>query len=1120
MQCPSCGQAAPVAAKFCPECGQSLPLGCPGCGFAVAPTAKFCPECGRSVSGSRTDLSRQPAPPPPTSRPDWPTPSRADVPVQSPAPGGSGSDWARPEAVGPGWEGTRRQLTVMFCDLADSTALSVRLDPEDLADLLRRYHEACTRVIGRFDGHVARIVGDGLLVYFGYPTAHEDDAQRAARAGLALAEAIRHLDTRTRQEQGVRLAVRVGIHTGLVVVGEMRSGDHLDPMAVTGETPNVAARLQGLAEANGVVISAVTHRLVAGFIECQSMGMQPLKGLAEPIECFRALAESGARSRLEVRGGAGLTPLVGRDSEIQLIRERWAQAREGVGQVVVLSAEPGVGKSRLVQVIKDHVAEDPRAWLTPLQCSPYHQNSALYPIIDVLERVVLQFERGETSEQKLRKLEGWLAQHGLPLAEVVPLFASLLSLPLPDGYEPLRLSPEAERERTLQAILAVLLTRAAQQPLLLVVEDLQWVDPTTLELLGHIVTQVPIARMLVLMASRPEFAPPWLGRSHVTLVVLNRLPPTQLVEMVQRVAGDRQLPDEVLQQIVTKSDGVPLFAEEVTKMVLESGFLRAENGHYALTGPLPQLAIPTTLHDSLLARLDRLSTVKSVAQLAAAVGREFSYELIQAVWPYDETTLQRGLVELVAAELVYQRGLLPRSTYVFKHALVQDAAYQSLLKSTRQQFHQRIAQALIERFPELVATQPELIGHHFAEAGLPNQAVPYWQRAGERAGARSAHHEAIGHLRRGLALLGALPPTPERIEREIALQIALGVSLAATRGYGVPEVLQAYGRARELCQQLGDDDQLFPALYGLWRATLLRAEYRTARELGGDLLARAEAADDPSRRAELLVVAHRALGASSFYLGDLAGAREHVKQVAAAEPAHDQRERAFGYDVVDAWVACRAYLAWTLWLLGDADGALAADEHAIATAREIGHPFSLALALSFSTWLHQFRGDAAAVRQRADAALAISHEHGFAFWKGWNMVLRGWAMAELGQRDEGLAVIREGVPAWRSAGSELGRTYFLSLAARVFADAGQLDEAVTNLDAADAHAETTGESWWRAELHRQRGELALLNDPTQTAVAAASFKRARAVAVEQGAWALKQRAELSLARLDLAAQRV
>ena len=717
----------------------------------------------------------------------------------------------------------------MFCDLVESTKLASHLDPEDWRDVVRAYQRVCTDVIQRYDGHIAQLLGDGLLVYFGYPHAHEDDAQRAVRTGLGIVEVMGTLNSSLAQRQGVRLAIRMGIHTGLVVVGAMGGGGRQEQLAL-GETPNIAARLQGLAAPDTIVISEATARLVEGYFISHSLGMQDLKGLAHPLRVYRVLHTSETQTRLDVGAIRGLTPLVGRDAEVAFLRERWTQVQDGLGQVVLINGEPGIGKSRLVQVLKEQVAGEKYTRIE-YRCASHTQHSALYPVITHLERA-LAFTHDDTPDDKLRKLEAALAPYAWPLPDTVPLLAALLSLPLPAHAPPLTLTPQRQRQKTLEALLAWLCAEATRHAVLFIVEDLHWIDPSTLEFLTLLMAQEPTARILTVLTCRPEFHPPWPLRAHVTLLTLSRLAHPQAALMMRRMTGDRTLPMEIVQQVVAKTDGVPLFVEELTKTVLESGFLREANGAYELTAPLPPLAIPATLHDSLMARLDRLSTVKTVAQLSATIGRMFAYEVLQAVAPLDEATLQEGLRHLVEAELVYQRGLPPQATYMFKHALIQDAAYQSLLRRTRQQYHQRIAQVLAAQFPDMVDAQPELLAQHYTEAGQSARAITYWQRAGERALQRSANLEAISHLTKGLEVLKTLPDSPERLQHELDLQITLGQALAVTKGYAAPEVEHTYARARELCQQVGETPQLFQVLRGLWNFYLIRLELRTAQELG------------------------------------------------------------------------------------------------------------------------------------------------------------------------------------------------------------------------------------------------------------------------------------------------
>jgi class 3 adenylate cyclase len=715
----------------------------------------------------------------------------------------------------------RRQLTVLFCDLADSTRFARQLDPEDFRAVVRAYQETCAQVIARFEGHIAQYLGDGLLVYFGYPQAHEDDAQRAVRTGLELLAAMRTLNTRLVQDQRVRLAVRIGIHTGLVVVGEMGSGGRHEHLAM-GETPNVAARLQGLAAPDTVVISAATARLVHGYFACHDLGLQTLKGIDPPVQVSQVVGESPARSRLDVAVASGLTPLVGRETEVTLLLERWAQARDGLGQVVLLSGEAGIGKSRLVRVLTERVVHEGTPCLT-LHCSPYHTNSAFYPVIEHIQRL-LHWHRDVSPEARLTALEQVLQTANLPLVETVPLLTTLLSLPVPERYPPLTLSPQRQKQQTQEALVAWLLAETVQQPLLAVWEDLHWADPSTLELLELLLDQVPTARLLLVLTCRPELRPPWAPRSYVTPLALTRLTRQQVEEMVLRMTGGKPVPDEVLAQIVAKTDGIPLFVEELVKTILEAGLMQEAADRYVLTGLLPPLAIPATLQDALMARLDRLAAVKDVAQLGAVMGREFAYELLRAVAPLDEAPLQQALTRLVEAELLYQRGLPPLATYVFKHALIQDAAYQSLLKSTRQQFHQRIAQVLAEHFPETAETQPELLAHHYTEAGLMAPAIPYWRQAGQRALERSAYVEAVSHLTKGLEVLRTLPDTMDRTQQELDLQTLLGLVLIATKGYAAPDVERVYAQARALCQRMGETLQLFPVLRGSWLFYLNRGE--------------------------------------------------------------------------------------------------------------------------------------------------------------------------------------------------------------------------------------------------------------------------------------------------------
>jgi class 3 adenylate cyclase/predicted ATPase len=1015
-------------------------------------------------------------------------------------------------------EAERRQLTVMFCDLVGSTALSEQLDPEELREVVRAYQEVSAAVISRFDGHIAQYLGDGLLVYFGYPVAHEDDAARAVRAGLGILAELPHLNAQLQSTVGAHsrapLQIRIGIHTGPVVVGEIGSGEKREQLAL-GETPNLAARVQGHAEPDTVVLSAATQQLVAGLFECQNLGPQTLKGISTPLSVYRVVGESEAQSRFEVAVGTGLTPLVGREEELGLLRRRWAQAKEGAGQVVLLSGEAGIGKSRLVQTLKEQVISEGAARIE-FRCSPYHQNSAFSPIIGHLQRL-LQFAPHETPQAKLSKLQQALAAYRFPQADTLPLLAALLSLPHPEGTPPLTLSPQKQKQKTQEALVAWIVEEAEKAAVYCAWEDLHWADPSTLELLTLYLEQIPTTRVFTVLTFRPDFVPPWGPRSYLTPLTLSRLGRQHVGAMVEKVTRGKALPSEVLQQIVAKTDGVPLFVEELTKMVLESGLLREEDGRYVGAhggAPIPPLAIPSTLQDSLMARLDRLAPVREIAQVGAVLGREFSYELIHAVSPLDEVLLQQGLRQLVEAELIYQRGLPPQATYLFKHALVQDTAYQSLLKSRRQQLHQQIAQVLANQFPETVESQPELLAHHYTEAGLKQQAIPYWQKAGQRAAQRSANLEAMSHLTKGLELLKTLPDTSERAQQELTLQIALGAPLIATKGNGAPEVEKTYARALELCRRVGETPQLFPVLFGLRGFYGSRAEYKTARELGEQCLTLAQSVQDPT----LLLLAHLGLGAILFFLGEFTLAREHLEQgIALYDP--QQHNPHASHTAQDPGVVCLTYAAWILWLLGYPDQALKRSPEALTLAQELSHPYSLVWALNLGAKVHQWRREGQATQELTETWITLSHEHGFPYFLAEGTFLRGSALAEQGQVEEGIAQMRQGLAAFRAMETNPAPAYWLALLAEACGKVGQVKEGLKMLAEALAFVSKSEECFYEAELYRLKGELTLAQSSVQSLESSVQkeaeecFQKAIEIARKQQAKSLELRAAVSLSRL-------
>jgi predicted ATPase len=791
---------------------------------------------------------------------------------------------------------------------------------------------------------------------------------------------------------------------------------------------------------------------------------------------------------------------------VGLLLERWAQVKDGHGQVILLSGDAGIGKSRLVQMLKEHIAPEPHVrW--ECRSAEYYQNTALFPLTDLFQRL-LRFHAEDTPDEKFGKLERTLSQYRLPLEETVPLFTPLLSLPIPeDRYPLLNVSPQRQRQKTLETIIAILLELAERQPVLFILEDLHWTDPTTLELLNLLIDQTPTASMLVMLTCRPYFQPAWHHRSYLTEITVNRLSREQIERIAQHIAGGKSLPSAVLQQLVERTDGVPLFVEEMTKAVLESGHLQESDGQYALRGSLTSLAIPATLQDSLMARLDRLMTAKVIAQLGAVIGRQFSYDLLQAVSQLDAMTLQRELGRLVEAELVYQRGVPPQSTYMFKHALIQDAAYQSLLKSTRQQYHQRIAQVLESQFPETTETQPELVAQHCMEAGLTNQSATYWYKAAQRAVQRSAHVEAISHLHQGLELLQTLPETPGRTQQEVPLHIALGVSLAAIKSYAAPEVQQTYTRARQLCQHLDDPPQLFSVLCGLLHYHNVRAEYQTAHALGEQILTLAQQVQD----AAMLLAAHRALGQTLFWLGVVASAHTHAAQGIALYDPTQHRASAFLYG--DDWgVACHSIAAWALWLLGYPEQGLVQSHEAVTLAQQSAHPFSLGIALSAATIFHHYRHEVRCTQERAEAVMHLAKAQGFPYWMAIGAILHGWTLAHQGEAKEGMAQITQGLTAYRATGAELLRPYWLTLLAEAHGIMGQPEAGLTVLAEALTHVDTTGERWCEPELYRLKGALLLQQSLDNQAEAEDCFHQAITIAQSQQAKSWELRAAMSLAR--------
>lgn len=966
--CLSCGFDNPGGMKFCIQCASPLSTHCLQCGFDNPPGAVFCGQCGTSLSPRLPE---------------------------------------------------RRQLTVLSCDLVDSTHLSEQLDPEELQQVIYAYQDTCVGVIKRFEGHVGQYLGDGLLVYFGYPAAHEDDAQRAVRAGLGIVQQLQALSSRLQQP----MRVRVGLHTGQVVASNMGR----NPMSIVGGTPHIATRLQDTAEPNTVRISATTYELIQGYFPCQDLGEQPLKGISTKVQVHQVLSEGTAKSRFDIAVHKGLTPQVGRQEEVALLLDRWQQAKTGQGRVVFISGEAGIGKSRLVQAFKERVTGEAYTRLS-YHCSPYYRHSALYPAIDYIQRL-LAFKRDETNQDKLQKLEKLLERYDFPLSDMVPLFASLLSIPIPEErYPPRSLTPERQKQQLLETMLALLLAAAERQPVCVIVEDLHWADPSTLEFLGLLITRVLNARFLLLLTSRSEFEPPWGSPPQLTQVELGRLSPAQSEKLVTLIPGGETLETSVVEQLAKRSDGIPLFTEELTRMVVESS--SQQNG--ATGEDSTPVVIPRSLQDLLTARLDKLGPAKETAQLGSVLGKEFSYELIKAVSALDELVVQHDLRRLVETEILNKDGDIPQARYFFHHALIQEAAYQSLLMDKRQQHHEHIAQTLKEQFPHIVEAQPELLAHHLTEAGSIGEAIGYWQKAGQKAIERSAYVEAIRHLNQGLDLLKILPDTPEHDTQELSYQALLGPALMATRGLADPEVGKVYTRARELCQRVEETPQLFPVLRGLTAFYSVRAEHQTTYELAEQCLHLAQRQQDPI----LLIGSHLELGATLFYQGEFLQAREQLERGVGLYDAEAHRSHAFTYGY-DLGVACLARLASVLWFLGYPDQAREKSQEALLLAEKQAHPFSLAYALSFSTDCHRLLREGKTTQEQAEETITLAKEQGFPTWEVGATILRGWSLIEQGRHHEGIMQLEQGLATWQGMGAKVGRPSWLVLLSEGYRQEGR-----------------------------------------------------------------------------------
>jgi class 3 adenylate cyclase/predicted ATPase len=996
----------------------------------------------------------------------------------------------------------RRQVTVMFSDLVGSTALSARMDPEDLREVISAYQNCVAEIVRRFGGFVAKYMGDGVLVYFGYPQAHEDDAERAVRAGLELIAAVAGLKTRA------SLQTRVGIATGLVVVGDLIGSGDAQERGIVGETPNLAARLQGIAEPNMVVIAEGTRRLLGNLFELQDLGARDLKGIAGPARAWAALRASSVEGRFEALHGAGLTALVGREEEAELLLRRWSRANGGEGQVVLLSGEAGIGKSRLTATLLERLADEPHTRLRYF-CSPQRTDSALYPIIGQMERAA-RLAHDDTLQAKLDKLDALLAQTSTSIEEAA-LLAEMLSLSNDGRYPALALDPQQRRQRTLEALIRQIGTLTCQYPVLMIFEDAHWSDPTSLEVFSRIVDRVRTLRALLIVTFRPEFEPPWIGQPHVTVLTVNRLTEREIGAMIDRVACNKLLPANLRQDIIERTDGIPLFVEEMTKAVLEAQS-EGEACRTAAAVPSPALAVPASLQASLMSRLDRLGPAKELAQIGATIGREFSHALLTAAVKKPNAELNAALERLLQSGLLFRQGVPPHARYLFKHALVQDTAYGTLLRGPRRALHARIADVLESQFAEIAESQPELLARHYTEAGLIEKAAGFWGKAGQRSLARSALVEAVEQLTRALGQIAAVTATPVVRREQIKLQVGLINALFHVKGYAAPETKMAAEKARLLIEQaeaLGEAPEdpllLFSVLYGFWVANLVAFNSDVCGDLATQFLSLAEkqGATVP------LMVGHQILGISLQSTGDIAAGRAHYDQaIALYHPAEHRRlTTRFGQD---SRVVVLSRRSAALWLLGHPEAALADAEHALRDAREIGHAATLMYALSHGAFARYQCGNYANANAVFDELAALAEEKGTLFWKVFGIMNKGCVCALTGQCSDAVRMITSG---WQSTGATMWMPFFLSHLARAHTELGQFDDAWRCIGEAMTAVETTKEKWCEAEVYRIAGEITRLAPEPDAAKAEAYFTRALAVARGQQAKSWELRAAISMARL-------